>query len=125
MLLRNRALAAACLPALAAPCVMVAQDAPRGRRDQALRQEITSELRLATARGFKFLLQRQEPSGDFDTIVPVAANALVGLETPLDFGTYELVAGAPGFKGWRKTIEIKDEGKITDVKIELEPLPPP
>jgi hypothetical protein len=54
----------------------------------------------------------------------VNANALVGLEAPLDFGTYELVAGAPGFKGWRKTIEIKDEGKVTHVKIELEPLPP-
>ena len=79
MRLRNRALAAVCLPALAAPCGGAAQDAPRGRRDQALRQEITSELRLATARGFKFLLRRQEPSGDFDTVVPVAANALVGL----------------------------------------------
>lgn len=43
------------------------------------RGEITTESRLATKRGFEYLLRKMRVSGDFDPEVPVAANALVGI----------------------------------------------
>ena len=47
--------------------------------ERAERSEISAELRLATHRGFKYLLGKLQTSGNFDSELPVAANALVGL----------------------------------------------
>jgi hypothetical protein len=51
----------------------------------------------------------------------VSVNALIGVETPVDFGSYAFVATASGAREWRKTIEVKDEGKVVTVVIDLEP----
>ena len=47
------------------------------------------------------------------------ADALVGVDIPVDFGSYEIVAGAPDFKPWRKTVEVTDEAKTTAVTIDV------
>ena len=48
-------------------------------RGRAPRGEINTESRLATQRGFKYLLGKLRPSGVFDSEFPVAVNGLVGL----------------------------------------------
>jgi hypothetical protein len=48
-------------------------------------------------------------------------NALIGIETPVDFGTYTIAAGAPKHRGWRKTVEVKQEGGVITVDIDLGP----
>jgi hypothetical protein len=46
-------------------------------------------------------------------------NALIGVETPVDFGTYTLVAGAPKYPSWRRTVEVKREGDVITIEIAL------
>jgi hypothetical protein len=48
-------------------------------------------------------------------------NALIGIETPVDFGTYAVVAGAPNHRGWRKTVEVRHEAEVITVDIDLGP----
>lgn len=48
------------------------------------------------------------------------ANALIGIETPVDFGTYNIVVGATGYRAWRKSFEIRELSKVTTVTIELQ-----
>jgi hypothetical protein len=56
-----------------------AQGAPAKERTPPAPGEITSQLELAVARGFKLLAERAEKSGEIDPEVPVAAGALAGL----------------------------------------------
>ena len=49
------------------------------------------------------------------------ATALVGIESPVDLGTLELAARAPGYEPWSSTIDVHDEGKTTAVAIALHP----
>jgi hypothetical protein len=49
------------------------------------------------------------------------ATALIGIETPVDFGSYGIAAGASGHRAWRKTIEIREQGKVVTVVIDLAP----
>jgi hypothetical protein len=51
------------------------------------------------------------------------ATALIGIETPVDFGSYGIAAGASGHRAWRKTVDIREEGKVVTVVIDLEPVP--
>ena len=51
----------------------------------------------------------------------VNATALIGVDTPVDFGSYSFVATATGVREWRKTVDIKEEGKIITVVIDLGP----
>jgi len=78
------------IPALASivfgPIQVRAQAFPEGgvlrnvRRDVGRgRSEVTSGLPIAVERGFRYLLLRQRPSGEFDSHFPVATNALAGL----------------------------------------------
>jgi hypothetical protein len=46
-------------------------------------------------------------------------NALIGIESPVDFGRYTIVAGAPGYRGWRQVVEVKQEGELVTVDIDL------
>jgi hypothetical protein len=48
-------------------------------------------------------------------------NAQIGIETPVDFGTYAIVARAPRHRGWHKTVEVKQEGEVITVDIDLGP----
>jgi hypothetical protein len=48
-------------------------------------------------------------------------NALTGMEVPVDFGSYTIVADAPGHGGWRRTVEIKQDGQRVDIEIDLGP----
>lgn len=66
------------------------------RGDRPMRGEITTESRLATKLGFKYLLDRRlRPSGDFDGEFPVAVNGLVGLAFLA--GGYTERAGPPEY----------------------------
>jgi uncharacterized protein (TIGR03382 family) len=53
----------------------------------------------------------------------VDASALLGVETPVDVGSYEIVASAPRYREWRQAIRVHEEGKVVTVTIELERLP--
>jgi hypothetical protein len=48
-------------------------------------------------------------------------NALIGVETPIDFGTYTIVAGAPSHRSFRQVVEIKQDGQHATVDIDLGP----
>ena len=63
---------------------------------RAERSEISVELRLATQRGFKYLLGKLQPSGNFDSEIPVAVNALVGLAFLA--GGYTERSGPPSYR---------------------------
>ncbi len=63
-------------------CLQLCAEDITGRereRKQIIREEISTELRIAVARGFRWLVSQQNPRGDFDSRHPVAVNALVGL----------------------------------------------
>jgi len=53
------------------------------------------------------------------------ASALLGVDTPVDVGTYKIVAGAPGHKPWRQTIEVSTQADVVPVVINLVPIAPP
>ncbi len=51
---------------------------------------------------------------------------LLGSAIPTDPGRYVLEMTASGYRGWSKTVEIKEEGKTTRVRLPaLEPIPEP
>ncbi|HZN58247.1 MAG TPA: prenyltransferase/squalene oxidase repeat-containing protein [Planctomycetota bacterium] len=93
-------LAAAVLAAGAAATRSAAQQPARKVSPQILREEITTELRLAVARGISYLEKRQEENGDFDREFPVAVNALAGIAL-LAGGSSER-AGAEHFQMLRR-----------------------
>ena len=49
------------------------------RRAPSARNEIDAKLKVSVDRGFRYLLSKKRPSGDFDAEFPVAVDALVGL----------------------------------------------
>ncbi|MBI4601725.1 MAG: terpene cyclase/mutase family protein [Planctomycetes bacterium] len=60
-------------------CPAAAAEEPREAPPPPARGEITPELKLAVARGLRFLERKQTAEGDFDGRFPVAAGALAGL----------------------------------------------
>jgi hypothetical protein len=50
------------------------------------------------------------------------ANALIGVETPVNLGSYSVVVGVSGYRPWHKTVEITEEAKVVIVTIDLEPI---
>jgi hypothetical protein len=50
------------------------------------------------------------------------ASALIGVEAPVDFGTYGIVVSATGYRAWRQTVDITEERKVVTVVIDLEPV---
>jgi hypothetical protein len=49
--------------------------------------------------------------------------SLIGVENPIDLGSYQLVARAPQFKDVEATVEIASEGKTVTATLELERAP--
>ncbi len=47
------------------------------------------------------------------------AVAFIDVPTAIDPGTYKVAATAPGYDTWRKTIELKDDGKVVTVVAKL------
>jgi tetratricopeptide (TPR) repeat protein len=47
----------------------------------------------------------------------IVADALWGNATPIDAGSYQLEASAPGYATWSKNIEVNEEGKTTTIEI--------
>lgn len=47
----------------------------------------------------------------------IVADALWGNATPIDAGSYQLEASAPGYVTWSKDIEVNEEGKTTTIEI--------
>ena len=73
-----RPLLVVCLVSVAwSPEGVLAQGASSSR--DGARGETTTESRLATKRGFRYLIDEMDASGDFDSRFPVAVNALVGI----------------------------------------------
>jgi hypothetical protein len=70
----------------------------------------------------KLVLPRK-PAGVQVFMNGVNANALIGIETPVDAGSYNLVVGASGVRAWRKVVDVAAEGKVVTVVIDLEPVP--
>jgi len=67
------------------------------------------------------LVLPKKPDGLQVSMNGANANALIGIETPVDLGSYALVVGATGYRAWRKTVEITEESKVITVVIDLEP----
>ncbi len=53
------------------------------------------------------------------TMNGIDATSFVGIESPIDLGHFELVATAPGFERWTKTIDVTEEAKTVTVAIAL------
>jgi hypothetical protein len=51
------------------------------------------------------------------------ASAMLGVETPIDLGSYDLIANAPGYRAWHKTVDVTQDHQTIVVDIDLEPLP--
>ena len=63
------------------------------------------------------------PDGLVVTMNGQDVTALLGVENPVDFGRYQIVAKAPLFKDREATVEIVAEGKTVTAAIELESAP--
>jgi hypothetical protein len=50
------------------------------------------------------------------------ATALVGVEAPVDFGSYGIVVSATGYRAWRQTVNLTEERKVVTLVIDLEPV---
>ena len=61
------------------------------------------------------------PPGLQVTMNGASANTLIGIETPVDLGNYTVLVTATGYRAWRKTVEIKEDGKVVSVVINLQP----
>ncbi len=68
------------------------------------------------------LVLPKKPNGVQVSMNGANANALIGIETPVDLGSYGLVVGATGYRTWRKTVDITEETKVVTVMIDLEPV---
>ena len=68
------------------------------------------------------LVLPKKPNGVQVSMNGANASALIGIETPVDLGSYGLVVSATGYRAWRKTIEITEESKVITVVIDLEPV---
>jgi hypothetical protein len=57
------------------------------------------------------------PAGVSVSMNDINVTALLGLEMPVDLGTYTIVADLPNHRGWRKTVEVKKEGEVIVIDI--------
>jgi hypothetical protein len=69
------------------------------------------------------LVLPKKPEGVQVSMNGANANALIGIEIPVDLGSYALVVGATGYRAWRKTVDITEESKVVTVVIDLQPVP--
>ncbi|TMQ17679.1 MAG: PEGA domain-containing protein, partial [Deltaproteobacteria bacterium] len=85
------------------------------RRPKAVRLEATLAGRVPK---LKLLLSKQ-PEGMQVLLDGVSISAQDAVEAPVDLGKHALVVAAPGYRTWRKVIDVPQEGKIVTVKIDL------
>jgi PEGA domain len=93
------------------------RDTNAGRRDHSRDLARALEPRLS-----KLMLTMSPPvAGATVTMNGTDATNLIGIETPVDIGSYELAADAPGHAHWKSTVSVTDEGKTVAVAITLQP----
>jgi tetratricopeptide (TPR) repeat protein len=92
------------------------RDTNAGRKQEANRRAKDLDKRLP-----KLLVKvAAPPQGLAVTIDEKDATALVGVESPVDLGDYEIRATAPGYAAFEETASVTAEGKTVTVTIELE-----
>ena len=110
---------------------VAAKDGKGGRRDDAAKRAKALEPRLT-----KLVIAVTAPvEGESVKIGALDVSVLAGSPSPIDTGSYEVVASAPGFVRWHGHVDVTGEGKtITvevpalargDVELPLPPAPPP
>ena len=67
------------------------------------------------------LVLTRKPAGVQVVMNGANASALVGIDTPIDLGSYDVVVTAPGHRTWRKKVDVIDESKLVTVVIDLGP----
>jgi hypothetical protein len=102
------------------------RDTNPGRRDHSRDLARALEPRLSKLR----ITLSPPVTGATATMNGADATNLIGIEAPVDAGSYELAADAPGYAHWKSTVAVVDEGKTIEVAIALqksavtEPPPP-
>ena len=66
------------------------------------------------------LVLSQKPDGVQVVLNGADASALIGAETPVDFGRYTVTATAAGYRAWQKTVAVTEDGAVVVVVIELQ-----
>ena len=110
---------------------VAAKDAKGGRKDDSAKHVKALEPRLT-----KLVIAVTAPvEGESVKIGALDVSVLAGSPSPIDAGSYEVVASAPGFVRWHGHIDVAGEGRtITvdvpalargDVELPLPPAPPP
>ncbi|HEU4733730.1 MAG TPA: hypothetical protein VFT22_37820 [Kofleriaceae bacterium] len=103
------------------------RDANPARRADSARQAKLLEPRLPRL----LIRSTAAPPGLVVTMNGQDVTALLGVDSPVDLGTYQLIAKAPGFQDRELAVEVTDEGKTVTATLELEqrvvhePPPPP
>jgi PEGA domain len=100
---------------------LAAKDTNPGRRADSARRAKRLEPRLT-----KMVLKvAQQVPGLTVTQDGADVTVLVGVETPVDAGTYQFKASAPGYADWTDRIELSGEGKTTTVEVPVLDQPHP
>jgi tetratricopeptide (TPR) repeat protein len=69
------------------------------------------------------LVVRRRPADVHVLLDDVDATTQIGVETPMDRGSYTVTATAAGYRAWSKTVEVKDDSKVITVVIDLQASP--
>jgi hypothetical protein len=93
------------------------RDSKPSRRTDAAKQATQLEPRLPKLA----ITTTATPPGLVVTMNGQDVTALLGVDSPVDLGSYKIVAKAPSFKDRETSVEIITEGKTVKVVLELEP----
>jgi hypothetical protein len=58
------------------------------------------------------------------TLDGVDATSLVGIDSPIDLGTFDLEATAPGYQPWSRSVVVSDERSTVRIDVAMQLLPP-
>jgi hypothetical protein len=97
---------------------VAAKDARGPRKDDAAKRAHALEPRLARLT----LVVRGPAPGETVKVGALDLSVLAGSASPIDEGSYDVVAEAPGRASWRGKVEVRGEGAA--VTIEVPPLDP-
>ena len=99
---------------------LASRDTNTARRDRSRELAVALEPRLP-----KLAIAGAHVDGLVLTMNGRDATSLVGTESPIDLGTFALVATAPGYDTWRDTIVVNAEAQTVRATITLHRAPEP
>lgn len=92
---------------------VAAKDVRGGRRDDSARRAKALEPRLT-----RMVISLAAPvPGESVKIGAIDVSVLAGTASPIDEGSYEVVASAPGFVRWHGQVDLSGEGKTVTIAV--------